>query len=113
VEVAQELRDLLGQLGDARLEFRSDHTLNLLRELEGSLPRDRERLIAMLDEYLGWSREEQARFAVGVRLGIYRGLADRDDPARAAALEGRFAGYGQPSADELLRIASALRSRYI
>ena len=25
VEVAQELRDLLGQLGDARLELRSDH----------------------------------------------------------------------------------------
>ena len=38
VEVAQELRDLLEQLGDARLELRSDHALNLLPELEGSLP---------------------------------------------------------------------------
>ncbi len=53
VEVAQELRDLLEQLGDARLELRSDHMLNLLHELEGSLPRDRGRLIALLDEYLG------------------------------------------------------------
>ena len=30
IEVAQELRDLLEQLGDARLELRSDHMLNLL-----------------------------------------------------------------------------------
>ena len=113
VEVAQELRDLLGQLGDARLELRSDHVLNLMQGLEGSLPADRERLLAMLDEYLGLPRDEQARFAVGVRLGVYRTLTDRDDPARHAALEKQFAGYREPSADELLRAAAALRSRFI
>ena len=113
VEVAQELRDLLEQLGDSRLELRSDHMLNLLNELEGSLPRDRERLIALLDEYLGWPRDDQARFAVGVRLGLFRRLADYDDPARRRALDRQFAGYEEPGADELLRVASALRSRYI
>ena len=35
VEVAQELRDLLEQLGDARLELRSDHMLNLLHGARG------------------------------------------------------------------------------
>ena len=113
VEVAQELRDLLEQLGDARLELRSDHMLNLLQELEGSLPRDRERLIAMLDEYLGWPRDDQARFAVGVRLGLFRRLADYARPRAPAALERQFDGYAQPGADELLQAASALRSRYI
>ncbi|HET6475046.1 MAG TPA: radical SAM protein [Thermoleophilia bacterium] len=113
VEVARELRDLLEQLGNARLELRSDHMLNLLPELEGSLPRDRERLVAVLDEYLGWPREEQARFAVGARLGIYRRLADQGDPARAAALDRQFEGYRAPDADELLRAATALRARFI
>jgi hypothetical protein len=113
VEVAQELRDLLEQLGDARLELRSDHMLNLLQELEGSLPRDRERLIALLDEYLGWPRERQARFAIGVRIGAFRRLADYDDQARQRALDSQFDGYVQPSADELLQAASALRSRFI
>jgi hypothetical protein len=113
VEVAQELRDLLGQLGDARFELRSDHMLNLLQELKGSLPRDRERLMALLDEYLGWPREEQARFAIGVRLGLFRRLADYDDPARRRALDRQLDGYAEPSADELLQAASALRSRYI
>lgn len=113
VEVAQELRDLLEQLGDSRFELRSDHMLNLLNELEGSLPRDRERLMGLLDEYLGWSREDQARFAIGVRLGLFRRLADYEDPARRRALDRQFDGYEEPGADELLQAASALRSRYI
>ena len=113
VEVAQELRDLLVQLGDARLELRSDHALNLLPGLEGSLPADRSRLEALLDEYLELSREEQARYAVGARLGIYRALDDRLDPQRRAALEQQIGGYRAPSADELLQAATALRARFL
>ena len=113
VEVAQELRDLLEQVGEARFELRSDHMLNLLQELEGSLPRDRERLIALLDDYLSWPRDDQAAFAVGVRLGVFRRLADYADAERRQALDARFDGYEQPGADELLQAASALRSRFI
>ena len=113
VEVARELRDLLEQVGDARVELHSDHMLNLLQELEGSLPRDRERLIALLDDYLSWPRDDQAAFAVGVRLGVFRRLADYRDPGRRQELDARFDGYEQPSAEELLQAAAALRSRYI
>ena len=67
----------------------------------------------MLDEYLALPRDEQARFAVGARLGIFRRLADCDDPRGAAPLEQQFDGYGQPAADELLQAATALRSRFI
>ncbi len=113
VEAAQELRDLLVELDDARLELRSDHALNLLPGLAGSLPGDRPRLLAMLDEYLALPREEQARYAVGARLGIYGRLADRQDPARSAALDEQLAGYRPPSADELLQAAAALRARFL
>ncbi len=113
VEVARELRDLLDELGDARLDLRSDHALNLLPGLEGSLPQDRERLIAVLDEYLRLPRDEQARYAVGARLGIYGELADRLDPARCAQLDRQLAEYRPPSADELLRAATALRARFL
>jgi len=113
VEVAEELRDLLEQLGDARLELRSDHALNLLPGLEGSLPADRPQLEALLDEFLALSRAEQARYAVGARLGIYRALGDRLDPQRRAKLEQQFGGYHEPSADELLQAATALRARFL
>jgi hypothetical protein len=113
VEVAQELRDLLEQIGDARLELRSDHALNLLPGLEGSLPVDRERLLAMLDAFLALPRERQARFAVGARLGLFAEIADLDDPVRVARLESQLAGYEQPDADELLAAATVLRARFI
>ena len=112
VEVARELRDLL-EHGDARLELRSDHALNLLPGLEGSLPSDHARLLGMLDGYLALPRAQQARFAIGARLGLFHELADLDDPVRAARLEAQFAGYEQPDADELLAAATALRARFL
>ena len=69
--------------------------------------------MAMLDELLALPRDEQARYAVGARLGIYRALDDRLDAQRRAKLEQQFGGYGQPTADELLRAATALRARFI
>ena len=113
VEVARELRDLLAQVGDARFELRSDHVLNLLPELEGSLPSDRDRLLAVLDRYLALPLSEQALFAIGARLGLFRRLADLDDPQRRTSLEAQLSGYRQPSPDELLAAARDLRARFI
>lgn len=112
VEVARELRDLLEALGDARVDLRSDHSLNLLPGLEGSLPRDRARLAGMLDAFLALPRADQARFAVGARLGIFRRLEDLHDDRLRAALEAQLGG-GEPSPDELLGAATALRARFI
>jgi biotin synthase-like enzyme len=113
VEVARELRHLLDVLGDARIELRSDHAVNLLSGLEGSLPEDRARLEAVLDAYLELPRDEQARFAVGARLGVYRSLADREIPERRAMLEQQLARFEQPTADRLLQAASVLRARFM
>ncbi len=113
VEVVREIRGVLDQVGDARFELRSDHSLNLLPELEGSLPADRERLLTLLDAYLALPPDEQALFALGARLGAFRRLADLDDPQRRAAVEAQLGGYRQPSPDELLAAARDLRARFI
>lgn len=112
VEVVRELRELLLALGDARLELRSDHALNLFPDLEGSLPRDRERLLALLDEFLALPREEQALFALGARLGVFRRLADLGDPGRRGLLL-RELGGGGAAPDDLLRLARDLRARFL
>jgi hypothetical protein len=111
VAIVRELRDLLEQLGDARLVLRSDHVFNLLPELEGPLPDDRARLIALLERFLALPLDEQARFALGARLGIYRTLADREDEQRRAALELQLGTRAGLAGDDLLRAAAALRAR--
>ncbi|NLG64708.1 MAG: radical SAM protein, partial [Actinobacteria bacterium] len=87
--------------------------LNLLPEIEGTLPRDKPRLLAVLDEFLALPAVERALFALGARLGIYRRLADRHDGQRRALLYAHVPGLEDAEERELLAAAAAIRSRFI
>ena len=113
IEVAAELRALLEQLDGVRLELRSDHLLNLLPGLEGSLPADRARLAAVLDELLALPAAEQAEFALGARVGVFREPPDRLDSQRQAALRRRVAGSDDAGASEKLEAAKRIRARFL
>ena len=119
VEVAAELRELLGRLGGVRLELRSDHALNLLGGLAGALPGDRDGLIGLLDEFLALPAARRAEIALAVRGGFVGRLGgDRDPlPAGAGAATSSGAG-GDGLADEAsvardLEAAKRLRSRFL
>jgi hypothetical protein len=60
----------------------SDHILNLLPEVEGQLPQDKERMTHVLRTFLELDRQTQILFQLGRRLGIFTRLADLDDPQR-------------------------------
>lgn len=113
VQAMQEVRALLEQIDGARLELRSDHSLNLLSELEGSLPGDRERLLGLIDEFLELPAHERAMFALGVRVGVYRRLADRRDPERRSLLASHVPGADEAGEEELLEAAQSIRARFI
>ncbi len=112
VEVAVELRALLERLDGVRLELRSDHALNLMAGLEGSLPADREPLMGLLDEFLALPAARQAEIALAARLGVVGRLRGSDDPSLAVAVdEGPAAGADE--ARERLEAAKRLRSRFL
>lgn len=113
VQAMREVRALIEQVGQARVELRSDHSLNLLSELEGSLPGDRERLLAVIDEFLELPAHERALFALGVRVGVYRRLADRHDPERRRLLSSHAPGADRAGEEKLLQAAQSIRSRFI
>ncbi|MBI4703351.1 MAG: radical SAM protein [Deltaproteobacteria bacterium] len=80
VETMRELRALLAGLAGTSATVRSDHVLNLLEEISGTLPEALPRLLGVLDRFLGLAPEEQELFIAGRRLGILRRLDDLDDP---------------------------------
>ncbi len=82
VEVAAELRALLERLDGVRLELRSDHALNLMADLEGSLPADREPPDGPARRVPGAAAGRQAEFALAARLGVYRAARVLRDPQR-------------------------------
>jgi radical SAM superfamily enzyme YgiQ (UPF0313 family) len=59
--------------------LKSDHILNLLMEVEGQLPEDKEKCLNIINEYLSLPDEERLNFKVGRRVGLYDRLADLGD----------------------------------
>ena len=85
-EVVREIRHFIEALGGARTTLVSDHFLNLLQELEGRLPDEKERLLSILDEFLALPERERQLFMVQRRLGLTTYLRDRRDPDRKSVV---------------------------
>ena len=73
----------------------SDHVTNLLQEIEGRLPDDKDRILAVIDRFQALTPIERAVFRIGKRLGMYNNLDDLNDPDQSEAVERVMARLGQ------------------
>jgi hypothetical protein len=87
VDTAREIKLFLENLDGIGSTVVSDHILNLLEDLEGKLPQDRDRMVAQLEAFLGLDPEEQALYRLGRRSGLFAGLSGLHDPQNRAAAE--------------------------
>jgi hypothetical protein len=78
-EILKEIGLFINNLDGIETTIVSDHILNLLEEIEGSLPRDKARLLGVLDRYFCLSSEARLIYRLGRRRGIYRALDDLND----------------------------------
>jgi len=78
--VVSEIRLFIETLEGLHSTVVSDHILNLLEEVQGKLPDEKEKMIRVIDRYLALPQENRLRFRVGRRLGYYRTLDDLQDP---------------------------------
>ncbi len=90
----------------------SDHSLNLLQEVEGPLAGDRDRLTAPLRRFLSLAPQERALYQIGRRTGILRTLADLDDPARRERAGAAMKELGV-TAENVDEIVDTLVQRFI
>ena len=80
-EIVAEEKRLIENL-DCRSNFVSDHITNLLQEIEGRLPDDKEKMLAVIDRFQSLSAEERQNFRLGRRIGIYAALDDLNDASK-------------------------------
>ena len=88
VEVARELELFLAGLTDMTSTVKSDHILNLLEDIEGTLPGDLAAMQGVVAGFLALDEDERDTFIVARRLGMVRSVGDLDNPdvrARAEA----------------------------
>ncbi len=111
--ILREIRLFFETLGGIASEVVSDHILNLLEELEGTLPGDKERIIGVIDRFFSLSLEERMIFRLGRRMGIYRRLDDLADSHAYRRLGEILQGYRGREQRDLEGDLAKLRSRYI
>jgi radical SAM superfamily enzyme YgiQ (UPF0313 family) len=79
-EIVAEERLLIETLEGITSRFVSDHILNLLEEVEGDFPKDKPKMLAIMDRYLALPKAERDNFRLGRRTGIYRTLNHLENP---------------------------------
>lgn len=75
-EVLREIRIFIENLEGIESTLVSDHILNLLEELEGKLPQDKQKMLSIIDRYFEMDMHDRIIFRLGRRKGLYRSLND-------------------------------------
>ena len=76
VEVAEEILLFIESLHGITSTIKSDHILNLLQEVDGTMPEDKERITDAIKKFLALDREEQRLFQIGRRTRVFSLLDD-------------------------------------
>jgi histone acetyltransferase (RNA polymerase elongator complex component) len=111
--ILREIRLLIESLEGIGSEIVSDHILNLLEEVQGKLPGDRERLLGVIDRFFSLPPEERMIFRLGRRMGVYRRLDDLSDGVWRTRFQDILDEYRHREPLELERDLARIRSRHI
>jgi len=112
-DVAREIRTFIEALDGIESVVVSDHILNLLEEVEGKLPGDREKMLGIIDRYLGLADEDRLIFRLGRRKGIYRRLDDLGDRAVYLRLQQIVSDYLSADPAQMDRDIDLIRQNFI
>ena len=74
--MVREIRTIIEALEGVSTTLVSDHVLNLLEDVEGTLPGDKDRMLGIIDRYLNLSDDDRLLFQLGRRGGAIRYLDD-------------------------------------
>jgi hypothetical protein len=112
-ETVQEIHLLVETLHSVHSTLTSDHIMNLLAEVEGKLPDDREKMLGVMDRYLALPDDERLLFRLGRRGGALHALDDLLNPAMRARLERARRDLEAEGGGDIETIIRELADRYI
>jgi histone acetyltransferase (RNA polymerase elongator complex component) len=75
-EKVREIKTCLERLDGVTSTVQSDHIMNLLEDVAGTLPDDKQRMLEPIDRFLSLEPSDREAFIVGRRIGRYRYVSD-------------------------------------
>jgi hypothetical protein len=112
-EMVREERMLIENLEGIDSYFISDHILNLLEEIEGKLPGDKDRMLNVIDRYLALPFEEKMMFNLGRRMNLFRKLDDLNHPFRRKIVSESMKKISTDTPERLDKMIQEMRGDYI
>jgi histone acetyltransferase (RNA polymerase elongator complex component) len=100
-EIVEEIKLFIGNL-NCHSQIVSDHMMNLLPEVEGKLPEEKEKILAVIGRFKALSPEERDNYKLGRRLGIYDKLDNLNDTYRHGEVDKVMERIGGDALDDLL-----------
>ncbi len=74
--LARELKLFIETLNGITSTLTSDHIMNLLEEVSGKLPEDKEKMLQVIEKYQALSEKDRMIYRIGRRGGAYRSTDD-------------------------------------
>ncbi len=75
-DLVREIRLFIETLEGIHSAIASDHFMNLLEDVSGKLPEDKEKILGVIDEYLNLSETDRRIYRLGRRAGKFRSVKD-------------------------------------
>lgn len=112
-DVLKEIRLMIERFQGIDSTIVSDHILNLLEEVEGKLPEDKEYILGVIDDYFALPEEDRLIFRIGRRSGVYRRLSDLGDAVVYDRIKSVLTSYKGKEGGALERDLRKMMHHYI
>jgi len=94
IMVAEEILLFLESLNGITSTIKSDHVLNLFQDIEGTYPKDKEKMTGIVKEFLNFPELERMYCQVGRRLGMIHSAGDLKDKSKLEHIKGTCESNG-------------------
>jgi hypothetical protein len=112
-ETVLEIRLFISLLDRVSSRLTSDHIMNLLEGVAGSLPEDKEAMLAVIDRYLALPAEEKLLYRIGRRGGALRSLDELNDPLTRQRLQAALEELVSEAGGDVEKVITEMGDQYI
>ncbi len=87
--IAKEILLFIKLLNGTTSTVKSDHLMNLFENVEGKLPRDKTKMVDIIEKYLDMEEEKQMIYQIGRRSGVFKTIEDLNNSCKLKKVEER------------------------
>jgi len=111
--IIEEQQLLIEDLNGITSHYANHHSVDLLMELRGQLPKDKTKLLSILETFLNLNEHDKLNFILGRRLGIYRRLKDLENSSLYLLVDRKLQDIGSSKRADFEQIFHSLRAQVV